>query len=106
VDGRHAMRCGLAHRAGCLHTPVEGVMGEDNLYFVLRPADSEDVDRRGNAILTTTDCVYVEPFLPGHRGGGRGDARCDAVSWERRRGGRSNIDHRDDGSDEHRGEER
>lgn len=46
VDRRHATRCGSAHGAGSLLTPVDGVMGQSNLNGVLGRTEGEDVDRR------------------------------------------------------------
>jgi len=41
VDGRNAARRRLAHRAGGLPSPVDGLLGEVNFYGELRPAEGE-----------------------------------------------------------------
>src|ERR1035437_294052 len=99
VDGRHAVGGGLAHRTGGLLTLVDGVVGEVNFYFVLRPTEGQDVDRGEDAVAATADCVYVKPFFTGPGRGSRGDLRSGGDHGKRRRGGRCNIDHRDNGHD-------
>src|ERR1019366_9801888 len=77
VDGRNAARRGLAHSAGGLQTPVDGVLGEANFHRVLRLTEAQYVDRREHAKLPTVDCKYAEPILTCRSGCGRGVPRGD-----------------------------